>query len=84
MYPFSRLFDDDFLVLEHDTRMRRHRFGDKAVAGNDRAFADDRIAAEHACTRVDRDVVLDRRVALGALELLACAQRERTERDALI
>lgn len=64
--------------------MRRHREGHEGGAGNDRALADDRLAAEHAGVGVDGDVVLNSGMALHASQTLTTAGGKRAQRDALV
>src|SRR6185436_16383377 len=70
-----------------DARAGRHREGDPGVASHDGALPDHRVATQDGGVGVDRDVVLDGRVALVTLRLVGAAavpDRERAQGHALI
>src|SRR5688572_11241871 len=70
--------------LDGDPRVTRHRLGEPHVAADHRAFADHGVAAEDRRVRVDRDVVLQRRMALLADVEATALVRERGERHAVV
>src|SRR3954453_20318603 len=64
--------------------VRRGAGGDEDVAADDRAFANHGVAAEDGGAGVDRDVVLDRRVARLAPQVLAVSGGEGAQSHALV
>ena len=77
LLALAEVVDGQLGVLDADAGERRDGGGDERVAADGRALADDRLAAEDGGAGVDRDVVLDGRVALfaGELETRAGGQR---------
>ena len=78
------LIEAELLVLDADLRAGRDGLREEDVAADDGALANDGVAAENRGARIDRDVILDGRMAFLGPELAAARRRERTERDALI
>src|SRR5688572_25408504 len=70
--------------LDRDARVPRHGLREPHVAADHRALADHGVAAEDRGVRVDRDVVLQRRMALLADVEAAGLVRERGERNAVV
>ena len=60
-------------ILHADLTVGLDRSGNKGVTSDDRVFSDDGVAAEDGSSRIDRDIVADRRMTFLSGKLLPAA-----------